>query len=627
MQLLNLFLSGAAARAICWTLIHSLWQGALIAALAGLIIYGTRKLPAVLRYNLLGIDLLLFLLLAGMTFGYELREGAPGSGAAPALSVTVPGLSAAAGALAAIPPADHSDIVQRISDYVNTHALVITAIWLACLLFQLLRLGGGLYQVRRIRRNTSLPAGNPWVERLSVLSSRLRIRRPVTLLESAGVRTPSAIGWWKPTILVPLGLLANLPPDQVETILLHELAHIRRNDYVTNLVLYLTEAVFFFNPGLRWVATLLRREREACCDDMVLAGTPDRNSYLVALVTFTQWIVDEKPGGIQRYTLQFGGGKTDLLWRVRRMVNQENKKLQPAEKLILSFGLMALLSIGLVGMHPATLHPATLHPAMLHPAPRVNSRSILAQHIDTIPTPTARSRQKQVTIEQLSIHSWDNNDGANYHAIATDKDGNHYDLRRKNGQVTEFHLNGQLIPKEEYDSYSAIFDSIESARKNIKITAAPATPAAPAIPAAPAGPATLSAPSMSTPPMPAMHSAPPTPATHSAPPTPPTPVEHAPTPEDPMVYNTFHNPYAKQMLLDLIKDGLAGDLNHISFVLNADKMTVNDILQPDNIFQIYRARYIQHPGDHMIYSQYYTPQGSGTHCECIHQPDMPAPVN
>src|SRR6202012_1260086 len=171
----------------------------------------------------------------------------------------------------------------------------------------------------------------------------------VVLLQSGLVRTPAALGFLKPSILVPLGLLANLPADQVETILLHELAHIRRGDYVVNLLLHFTDAIFFFNPGVRWIAALMRREREACCDDMVLAGTPDRNSYFDALLAYAQFAIDGRDAGAI-YALSLGGGRTDLLWRIRRMLERENKKLQIMEKTILSFGLMVLVSISLISM-------------------------------------------------------------------------------------------------------------------------------------------------------------------------------------------------------------------------------------------------------------------------------------
>ena len=216
----------------------------------------------------------------------------------------------------------------------------------------MLRLIGGLYQVRRLRRNSIVPAGESWNERLRVLARRLEIKRAVTLLQSGLVQSPATLGFLKPAILVPLGMFANLPPDQVETILLHELAHIRRCDFAANLMLHFTEAIFFFNPGVRWVASLIRQEREACCDDMVLAGVPDRNSYFEALVAFKQWVVDG-----HAYTLHLGGGKSDLLWRIRRMLDRENKKLQIMEKAILSFGLMALVSLSLISMKSAPQTP------------------------------------------------------------------------------------------------------------------------------------------------------------------------------------------------------------------------------------------------------------------------------
>ncbi|HEX3933208.1 MAG TPA: M56 family metallopeptidase, partial [Puia sp.] len=337
-SLIDIFLSDGAARAVCWTLVHSLWEGVLAAALAGLIILCTRKLPAAVRYNLLTADLLLFLLVAGATVCYEFRQGnrllTPGTalvadgGGGAAQTTDNAGGTAAGGAITQLwqkisfTAQRQGSLIQRTGDYLNTHAAVVTLVWLACLLGQILRLTGGLYHIRRLRRNSIVPPGEFWPVRLQALAHRLGIKRTITLLQSGLIKTPAAFGFLKPCILVPLGMLASLPPDQVETILLHELAHIHRNDYIANLLLHLTEAIFFFNPGLRWVATLIRREREACCDDMVLAGTPDRNSYFEALIAFTSFTADRQPAGGPSYTLQLGDSKTDLLWRIRRMLDQ-----------------------------------------------------------------------------------------------------------------------------------------------------------------------------------------------------------------------------------------------------------------------------------------------------------------
>lgn len=268
--------------AICWTLIHSIWQGALAAVLAGVVILLTRRAPAIIRYRLLTATLVLFVVGVAVTFFRELGErGLQGTQLAelhliadyqphgqPHPEPSSKGLFGSA--------------AENVSDFLNSHASLIVNLWLLCLFLQMLRLMGGLYGIHRVRRNAT-PL-REWEDTLTTLCDRIGIYWNVHLLESAAVKVPAAVGFFKPAIFVPLGLFANLPVDQVEAILLHELAHIRRNDYVTNLLLQLTSAIFFFNPGMRWLTSLIRRERETCCDDIVLAFTEDHQSYVDALM-------------------------------------------------------------------------------------------------------------------------------------------------------------------------------------------------------------------------------------------------------------------------------------------------------------------------------------------------------
>ena len=363
--------------AIYWMLIHSLWQGVLAAVLAGAIITGTRKQPAIVRYRLLAADLLLFLLATGFTFCYEIGQG-PGaneragvvrdwrSPEAPTLA-GVPGggangtgsRSTYAGKISVYAArishqvARISDQAGRLSDYLNAHAAVVVAIWLSCLFVQLVRLMGGIYGLHLIRDGGIKP-GKHWKEELLVLAGRLGIKKTVTLLESARVQVPATIGYFKPVILVPLGMLMQLPADQVQTILLHELAHIRRGDYLTNVLLHITTAVFFFNPGIRWLNALIRREREACCDDIVLAHANESGVYFDALVAFKTYMIGRPAPAC---AMALGSERNQLLARIRRMLTKENKTLNNMEKTILSFSLAAVITAGLISMRPA---PATL---------------------------------------------------------------------------------------------------------------------------------------------------------------------------------------------------------------------------------------------------------------------------
>ena len=339
--------------AICWTLIHSLWLGILAAMLAGVVIICTRKLPVVVRYKLLATDLVLFVLAVGITFCYQLKQGHDVSTAAgsqmpvaAAVNQTIVGQEGSANIMG-----EYRSLLdyQPVVNYLNRHAFIIVDIWLICLFIQLSRLMAGLYGIGRIRRNGTKPPGK-WNDTLLLLSGQLGLKRRVSLLESASVKIPAAFGFFKPVILVPLGILSNLPAEQVETILLHELAHIKRGDYLTNLLLHITEAVFFFNPGLRWLNALIRREREACCDDMVLSVTVDRTIYVNALVSFREYFTGRTNSP---YAVALGKGRNSLLWRVRRMLTHENKTLDIMEKTILSFGLAAVIGVGLISMKPA----------------------------------------------------------------------------------------------------------------------------------------------------------------------------------------------------------------------------------------------------------------------------------
>ncbi|HWK05004.1 MAG TPA: M56 family metallopeptidase [Puia sp.] len=640
LSLIDIFLSDEAVRAVCWTLVHSLWEGVLAAALAGLIILCTRKLPAALRYNLLAADLLLFLLVAGATLFYEFRqEDRDLAAAGPRMTV---GEAGSAGRTVAqfgqenfIALIGQESFSQRAGEYLNTHAAMVTLVWLACLSGQMLRLTVGLFQVRRLRRSSIAPPGECWNERLLALARRLGIKRTVTLLQSALVKTPAAFGFLKPSILVPLGMLSNLPPDQVETILLHELAHIRRGDYAANLLLHLTEALFFFNPGVRWIATLIRQEREACCDDMVLAGIPDRDSYFAALVAFTQLAVDGRFVSGLSNTLQLGGGKTDLLWRIRRMLEQENKKLQVMEKAILSFGLMAMVSVSLISMKERDRQAAKPgEPVRL----TVNApvQILTGVHTDTVPQERRDSFAGQkLTIKSLTINSTSSNDRVKYHALAIDDNGNRYEIRKQNKEVTEFKLNGELMPKEEYGRYTYVFDSIEVARKAIPKPVPPVAPIAAMAPAAPPAPAPLApAPPVPVPPVapvgpvgpngPVGQEGPVGPdgpaVAPVAPRVPLQPAEVAPTLASPLVYTKEPNPYVKKIIADLVDGRLIDHVDKLSFTLDGNGLIVNGIKQPDEIYASFRSKYIRHPKDHFIYSQYYTQHGSGSHCEVHTEP-------
>jgi hypothetical protein len=176
---------------------------------------------------------------------------------------------------------------------------------------------------------------------MQTLANRLNINFPVQLLESELVINPSVIGFFKPLVLVPVGLFNSLPPEQVEAILLHELSHIRRSDYLINFIQCLLELIFFFNPGLLWVSALIRIEREHCCDDLAVAAMDNKFQYINALVSFQEFNLKGA-----KYALAFANQKMPLLDRIKRLINHHNyKTLTIMEKVSLLAGVLLISAV------------------------------------------------------------------------------------------------------------------------------------------------------------------------------------------------------------------------------------------------------------------------------------------
>jgi bla regulator protein BlaR1 len=592
-------------QAICWTLLHSLWQGALAALFAGIIILCTRRSRAAVRYNLLVGDLVLFLAATTVTFCFALTPGSfrvSGSSGLPGGVVAgVSGGGAGSGVFTGGVPANGAaanggavnevfirllpevginqstgGVLQGMGNYLNAHASVIVLIWMFCLGVQLMRLSAGLYRIHTIRRKDALPAAEEWEQRLFALAQRMGIRRKVGLLQSKMVGMPSVTGVLKPVILVPVGLLAQIPAEQVETIFLHELAHIRRGDYGVNLLLHLSEAIFFFNPGIRWVATLLREEREACCDDAVLSATGDEHVYFDALVGFMLLAV-----GRQELAMQLAKGRTELLWRVRRMLTKENKKLHIMEKTILSFGLMAVLAVGLVSMREQEPEKATVAAG-----PRV-ATSVN----DTVPVKTGEAVHGRHTFSHFTLHS--NNDGDNgiFDAKGTDEQGNTFTLTEENDKVVRFVYNGKEIAKEDYGKYRELIDQIEDCANTPPVPPVPPIP--PVEPVAPVAP---------IPPVPpvdfnvAVEPVAPIPPVEPIAPVPPVP----PIPPVAPQFDYF----VHHIIRELKHDKLIEHDNPLSFSLSNDGFSVNGAKQSAEIFKRYKEKFLDRPSDHFIYNHH-----------------------
>ena len=270
MKLLENWVMTPVAAALAKTLLHSIWEGAVVALALAVVLVVLRSSRA--RYIAACAALAGLLAALVVTFAQLVPAQPVLIRLKPAahFPATPPGLDA----LSSMPPADPAPVNQL---------GWLLPFWIGGVLFFHARSLVSWMAARRLRESGVCGVREHWQERLDGLRERLRMGRPVALLESCLAEVPVVIGYVRPIILMPVGLLAGLPVGQVDAILLHELAHIRRYDYVVNLVQVFVEGLLFYHPAIWWISGVMRDERENCCDDLVVSVTGCALEYATAL--------------------------------------------------------------------------------------------------------------------------------------------------------------------------------------------------------------------------------------------------------------------------------------------------------------------------------------------------------
>ncbi|KAA9356347.1 M56 family metallopeptidase [Larkinella humicola] len=319
--------------ALGWALVHTLWQGTLLVAAAALALRLTQNRPASVRYGI-GIGTLFLQLLAFVAtlwLGYEpIRT---------TLSIQGDRQTAIVRDLSFT-----SDWSGQLMSWLHPHLSLLVTVWFLGAVLLMVRLFGGWVFVQRLTQRNTSPAPEAWQTYAQKVADQLGITKAVRLVESAEIAVPMTIGWLKPVILIPVGLLAGLSPRQVEAVLVHELAHIRRYDYLVNLVQSAVEIVLFFHPAIWWLSARVREEREHCCDDVAIQLRGERASLAQALVQ----IEERRQAFASTPTLAmaFGARKPSFVQRVKRVIGVSE---QPSSKPngLLAAGCLVLLA-GLV---------------------------------------------------------------------------------------------------------------------------------------------------------------------------------------------------------------------------------------------------------------------------------------
>jgi beta-lactamase regulating signal transducer with metallopeptidase domain len=362
-------------------LIHSIWAGILLFVLMKLVLHSISQQRSQLRYMISVFTLLLYTgsALAIFLILYQQPDGQSGAFAQSGYSGWIKDVSGTRGPV--------------LRDSIWTMCCYLYA---AGMFFMILRIGLAALHLSKVKASGT-SVSEQWNTHFSQLLTSLRIRQKVRLLESVRITIPGVIGWIRPVVVVPAGMLTQLPANQVETILLHELFHLKRYDFLVNAIQTVLEGLFFYNPAVWLISRTIQAEREHCCDDLVVGHCETPLLYAKAL-----YQISSTDPSVNRLVPAAGGPNgSDLSRRVLRILNRDAMKrdirdhLQSFMVFILGIALLLIIngfSNGISAMKPQGIEPGLRPepesaPAVadikVDPAPRQ-----LPQPADTIPEPS-----------------------------------------------------------------------------------------------------------------------------------------------------------------------------------------------------------------------------------------------
>ena len=315
MKLTN-WLTSPTAEALGWTLIHALWQGFAIVLVIAVLLHLTRRGRASVRYQLGMSGLLVQGLASAATFGWYYEPRLLATTTAP---VVPPHLNIP---MAFVSSANESWLATT-QTFLTAHLAQVVWLWLIGVGFFGIRLIGGWLYIHQLQRTATLPVPALLSDATARLVQKMNV--PVSLQLSARVTGPLVVGILKPVVLWPVGLLAGLSLAEVEAILAHELAHVRRHDYLLNVLQSVVDVLYFFHPALWWLSARVREEREHCCDDLAIDVIGDGRVLARALARVEEWQRDTAE--VPPLAMAFASKRQLLLQRVRRMLGVPTRPL------------------------------------------------------------------------------------------------------------------------------------------------------------------------------------------------------------------------------------------------------------------------------------------------------------
>lgn len=476
MNIVQGILSEKLINALGWTILHSIWQVLLIGSLLFLLLLLFRNQNALIRYNLSVLSLVCILGLSILTFYLYIRDeyradyatGNPGILKADNFRQLASGASVNNASEITL-----VHIVQKVLDTLQLYFPLITGIWLIGVIIISARMAGGMFYLRKLRQSGLLTVPENLLIRFKNLARLMNIRRIPLFYESSLINVPSVLGYFKPMILLPVSALAQIPVEQLEAIVAHELAHIRRHDWLVNLFQSIMEALYFYHPVVWYIQSTIRKERENCCDDIALKYSGGPLVYIKALAS-----INEIPVAAEFPLLAINSEKNWLLNRVLRILKKEKMKPNLKDKLLAglllaSAAVIILLNTGgrFISFNSAPRNQADTGTTVLQDEKTLTSVVI---NVDPVVLPVIQTDVKPVVhvavseaatpvidpLPDVSIDDTTLRIKDNVIQRTIYKDGKEMDmqLRVEKGEVIDLTINGNKIPEKDWGKYQHEID-------------------------------------------------------------------------------------------------------------------------------------------------------------------------
>jgi bla regulator protein BlaR1 len=334
------FLSNPVVDALGWTLLHALWQGFALVLPVAIVLHLLRNQSSTVRYRLSVLTLLTQLLVSGATFIWYYEPVDNNQPMTPSATIHY------ATQIRWQTVTQNLPWHQQTQLFLENHLSQFVLIYLIGVALFGLRLAGGWIYLQRLSKTATLPTTKNWIQLTNQLRSALAIRAVVQVRESARIAVPMVVGMVKPVLLLPIGLATSLSIREIEAVLAHELAHVKRHDYAVNLLQSVVEVLYFFHPALWWLSARIREEREHCCDDLAVQACGGNGRILAQAIARVEELRLMQQERTPALAMAFASKRQHLLHRVRRVLGVPTRPFVSNASLAgLTFATILLMSV------------------------------------------------------------------------------------------------------------------------------------------------------------------------------------------------------------------------------------------------------------------------------------------